>query len=46
MDRHRLPYGLLITPDQHTWMVDVGYDRIIELDQNGKILGGLRRAWP
>jgi len=33
------PYGLLITPDQHIWMVDGGYDRIIELDQNGKILG-------
>jgi DNA-binding beta-propeller fold protein YncE len=33
------PYGLLITPDQHIWMVDGGYDRVIELDQNGKILG-------
>jgi DNA-binding beta-propeller fold protein YncE len=33
------PYGLLITPDQHVWMVDGGYDRIVELDQNGKILG-------
>jgi DNA-binding beta-propeller fold protein YncE len=33
------PYGLLITPDQHVWMVDGGYDRVIELDQNGKILG-------
>jgi DNA-binding beta-propeller fold protein YncE len=33
------PYGLWITPDQHVWMVDGGYDRIIELDQNGKILG-------
>jgi hypothetical protein len=30
---------LLITPDQHIWMVDGGYDRVIELDQNGKILG-------
>jgi DNA-binding beta-propeller fold protein YncE len=33
------PYGLSITPDQHVWMVDGGYDRIVELDQNGKILG-------
>ena len=33
------PYGLLITPDQHVWMADGGYDRIVELDQNGKILG-------
>src|ERR1700683_3562241 len=33
------PYGLWITPDQHVWMVDGGYDRIVELDQNGKILG-------
>src|ERR1700728_2174523 len=32
-------YGLLITPDQHLWMTDGGYDRIVELDQNGKILG-------
>jgi DNA-binding beta-propeller fold protein YncE len=33
------PYGLVITPDQHVWMVDGGYDRIVELDPNGKILG-------
>jgi len=33
------PYGLVITPDQHVWMVDGGYDRIVELDQSGKILG-------
>jgi streptogramin lyase len=33
------PYGLVITPDQHVWMADGGYDRIVELDQNGKILG-------
>ena len=33
------PYGLLITPDQQIWMVDGGYDRIVELDQNGKIVG-------
>ena len=35
------PYGLFITPDQHVWVVDGGYDRIIELDQNGKILGAV-----
>jgi DNA-binding beta-propeller fold protein YncE len=35
------PYGLFITPDQHVWMVDGGYDRIVELDTNGKILGAL-----
>ena len=33
------PYGLFITPDQHVWMADGGYDRIIELDPSGKILG-------
>ena len=33
------PYGLVITPDQHVWMTDGGYDRIVELDQNGKIVG-------
>ena len=35
------PYGLFITADQHVWMIDGGYDRIVELDQNGKILGAL-----
>ena len=35
------PYGLFITPDQHIWMVDGGYDRIVELDQNGKIVGAI-----
>ncbi len=35
------PYGLYITPDQHVWMIDGGYDRILELDQDGKILGAL-----
>jgi DNA-binding beta-propeller fold protein YncE len=35
------PYGLFITPDQHIWMVDGGYDRILELDQNGRILGAI-----
>jgi len=33
------PYGLFITPDQHVWMADGGYDRILELDQEGRILG-------
>ena len=33
------PYGLFITPDQHVWMIDGGYDRLVELDQGGKILG-------
>jgi DNA-binding beta-propeller fold protein YncE len=33
------PYGLLITPDQHVWMTDGGYDRIVELDPDGKIIG-------
>ncbi len=33
------PYGLVITPDQHVWMADGGYDRIVELDQEGRILG-------
>jgi DNA-binding beta-propeller fold protein YncE len=48
------PYGLSITPDQHIWMVDGGYDRIVELDQNGRILGAFgepghqpgQLAWP
>jgi DNA-binding beta-propeller fold protein YncE len=35
------PYGLWITPDQHIWMVDGGFDRIVELDQTGKILGSI-----
>jgi hypothetical protein len=33
------PYGLFITPDQHVWMIDGGYDRIVELDPAGRILG-------
>lgn len=33
------PYGLFITSDQHVWMIDGGYDRIVELDQDGRILG-------
>ncbi|MEY2539902.1 MAG: hypothetical protein QOG67_3642 [Verrucomicrobiota bacterium] len=35
------PYGLFITPDQHIWMADGGYDRVLELDGDGKILGAL-----
>ena len=35
------PYGLFITPDQHVWMIDGGYDRIVEVDTNGKIVGAL-----
>jgi DNA-binding beta-propeller fold protein YncE len=35
------PYGLFITPDQHVWMADGGFDRVIELDQSGKILGAI-----
>lgn len=35
------PYGLWIAPNQHVWMVDGGFDRIIELDQAGKILGAI-----
>ena len=33
------PYGLLITPDQHVWMADGGYGRIVVLDPSGKVLG-------
>jgi DNA-binding beta-propeller fold protein YncE len=35
------PYGLFITADQHVWMIDGGYDRIIELDSRGRILGAI-----
>ena len=35
------PYGLFVTPDQHVWMADGGYDRIIEIDPEGKILGAV-----
>lgn len=35
------PYGLFVTSDQHVWMADGGYDRIVELDPQGKILGAL-----
>jgi hypothetical protein len=37
----RYPYGFFITADQHVWMIDGGYDRIVELDQNGKIIGAI-----
>jgi len=48
------PYGLVITPDQHVWMADGGYDRIVELDASGKVLGAFgapghaagQFAWP
>lgn len=33
------PYCLVVTPDLHVWMSDGGYDRIIELDPDGNILG-------
>ncbi len=35
------PYGLVITRDQHVWMADGGYDRIVEIDQEGKIVSAL-----
>jgi DNA-binding beta-propeller fold protein YncE len=35
------PYGLCITPDQKIWMIDGGYDRIVQLDHDGKIIGAL-----
>jgi DNA-binding beta-propeller fold protein YncE len=33
------PYGLFISSDQHVWMIDGGYDRIVEFDQDGKLVG-------
>jgi DNA-binding beta-propeller fold protein YncE len=33
------PYGLFITPDQHIWMIDGGYDRIVEFGPDGRMLG-------
>lgn len=33
------PYGLFITPDQHVWMADGGFGRVIEIDPAGRILG-------
>lgn len=38
------PYGLVLTPEQHILMADGGYDRIVELDSNGKIIGALGEA--
>jgi DNA-binding beta-propeller fold protein YncE len=35
------PYGLWMAPNQHVWMVDGGFDRIVEMDQTGKILGAI-----
>jgi DNA-binding beta-propeller fold protein YncE len=35
------PYGLCFGPNGHIWMADGGYDRIVELDRNGKIIGAL-----
>lgn len=35
------PYGLAITADQHVWMADGGYNRVIEIDPDGKILGAI-----
>jgi streptogramin lyase len=40
-DKVGYPYGLFITPDQHIWMADGGYDRIVELDPDGRILGAI-----
>jgi DNA-binding beta-propeller fold protein YncE len=37
------PYGLLLGEDRHIWMADGGFDRIVELDHNGKIVGALGR---
>jgi DNA-binding beta-propeller fold protein YncE len=33
------PYGLFIDAGGHVWMADGGYDRIVELDANGTIIG-------
>lgn len=33
------PYGLFITPDQHVWMIDGGYDRVVEFSPAGRVLG-------
>jgi DNA-binding beta-propeller fold protein YncE len=35
------PYGLVITPDGHFLMADGGFDRVVELDENGKLVGAL-----
>jgi streptogramin lyase len=33
------PYGLFITPDQHVWMIDGGYGRVVEFGPDGRMLG-------
>lgn len=33
------PYGLFLDGEQHLWMADGGYDRIVEFDQHGALLG-------
>jgi DNA-binding beta-propeller fold protein YncE len=33
------PYGLFLTKDQHVWVADGGFDRILELGPDGNILG-------
>ncbi|MEO6750771.1 MAG: peptidyl-alpha-hydroxyglycine alpha-amidating lyase family protein [Opitutus sp.] len=35
------PYGLFLTPDQRVWMADGGFDRIVQLDDNGAIIGAI-----
>ena len=35
------PYGLVLTPDDHLLMADGGYDRVVELDGTGRIVGAI-----
>jgi len=37
------PYGLFLGTDHHIWMADGGFDRVVELDQNGRIIGAMGR---
>ena len=37
------PYGLFLGKGHHIWMADGGFDRVVELDPNGKIIGALGR---
>ena len=37
------PYGLFLGADHHIWMADGGFDRVVELDQNGRIIGAMGR---